>query len=69
VTGLTISATSQACFLDWEPMPGIATYRIRAAWDPYGYWSPVATTGQTQYETPLPAGVDLTRLFRVTAIQ
>jgi hypothetical protein len=69
VTGLEISANTDYYYLDWDAVPGVTQYRVRAAWDPHGYWSPVVTTGQNSYSAPLPAGVEQTRLFRVSALQ
>ena len=68
VTDLHVSADSLNLNFSWSPVAGATGYRLRAAWEPAGYWSPQATTTQTVWITPIQQGIDQTRLYRVSAV-
>jgi hypothetical protein len=69
VTGLQITADSVNVHLSWNPVGGATGYRVRAAWDQGGYWSPQVTTTQTDWTTPFLQGVEQVRFYRVSSVQ
>ena len=68
VTGLQISPDGVNVHLNWNPVAGATGYRVRAAWDQGGYWSPQATTMQTEWSTQYLQDVGQIRFYRVSAV-
>jgi len=62
---LSITRSGANAVLSWPAVSGATSYRIEAATDPFGSFSPVATTANLTYSTPTLSR----KFFRVIAIK